>query len=86
MDDATKPPPEPKTSVADNAMKITQNLKTGEFGVETGKKVDPNVIEEFTKQLTAKASEAGTKNDGDNVEAQETEKQANAEKQAKKAQ
>ena len=84
VDDAAKP--QAKTSVPENAIKISQNVKTGEFGVETGKKVNPEILESFTKHLTAKTSEIGSKDTEDNVESQQNQKQKNAEANAKKAQ
>ena len=84
VDDAAKP--QAKTSVPEDAIKISQNVKTGEFGIETGKQVKPEILESFTKHLQQRTADQGAKDSENNVESEMTEKQKNAEAKAKKAQ
>ena len=45
---------EPKP-VADNAMKISKNVETGEISLQTGAKADPEMLEEFRKVIQNRA-------------------------------
>ena len=86
MMDDNAPPPQPKTTVPEDAVKITQNVVTGEFGIETGAKANPKVIEELTRKLTAKAGTCKSNDADNNVEKKEQQKGEKAAQMAKKAQ
>ena len=55
--DAAAAPPAAKTTVANNALKISAATGSGEMGFEMGSDAPAGLLEELAKKLTAKTSD-----------------------------
>ena len=82
--DGPSPPPAAKTSVPENALKISASTNTGEFGFEMGKKADPKVLEALATTLTKKTEDLQTSVDAANKEGEALQKTKKAVEQSAK--
>ena len=82
--DGPSPPPQAKTSVPENALKISASTNTGEFGFEMGKKADPKVLEALAGALTKKTEDLSATVEATNKEGEALQKTKKAAEQAQK--
>ena len=68
------PTPAPKTTVADNAVKISAHAKTGEYSVETGRNAAADTVQAVAKSLQGKVAELDSLMKESDAQAKEIEK------------